>query len=182
MKHSFLLLSTLITMHTAQSQNSQKEVIPQQGTAFLLGKISVKDLTRGSYNTWYQSSYESYEVDTATLPYIKKNIKHYELKLFLGTWCGDSKREVPRILKILEQADYPMDLLEIIALDKRPGNYKKGPNGEEKGWKVTKVPTLVFLKDGQEVNRIVERPLKSLEKDMVAILKNRGYLPRYSKN
>jgi len=98
----------------------------------------------------------------------------------LGTWCGDSKKQVPRILKVLEQAEFPNERLEIIALDRRPGRYKKSPTGEEKGLNIIKVPTLIFFKNGIEINRIVERPIASLEEDILTILNGGHYIPNYS--
>ena len=41
------------------------------------------------------------------------------------------------------------------------------------------IPTLIFYKDGQEMNRIVEFPVESLYKDMAKILKNESYQDAY---
>lgn len=182
MKSFILSIIAVITFNVTTAQEQLKEVVPEKGNPFLLGNIMIEDLKTGTYYTWYQKSYGSYNVDTSKLSMLKTALKGYKLKLFLGTWCGDSKREVPKIIKILERADFAIANLEIIALDRRPGNYKKGPNGEEKGWNITRVPTLLFLNDGKEVNRIVERPIESFEKDMLSILQNRDYIPNYSLN
>ncbi len=84
------------------------------------------------------------------------------------------------MLKFLEVASFPKEQLSIIALDRRRDNYKKGLHGEEKGWNIKRVPTLVLVKDGVEVNRIVERPIDSLEEDLLAILTNSEYTPNYA--
>ena len=104
----------------------------------------------------------------------------YDIKLFLGTWCGDSKRESPKLIKILETADFPMEQLEIVALDYRKGLYKTSPTGEEKGLNIIKVPTIIFFKDGKEVNRIVESPLETLEQDIAQIVFKKDYVPNYA--
>ena len=109
-----------------------------------------------------------------------KKLKKHQIKLFLGTWCGDSKREVPRMLKILQEAKFPMGQLEVVALDYRKGQYKKSPTGEEKGLNIIKVPTMIFFKKEKEVNRIVESPLESLEEDMAQIISNNPYTPNYA--
>ena len=36
--------------------------------------------------------------------------------LFMGTWCEDSQREVPAMIKILDQAGYSTANMEIVAI------------------------------------------------------------------
>ena len=156
------------------------EITLEDGKRFLLGKININGLKAAPYGTWYSNSYDSYTVDEALVAHFSKDLKAKKVKLFLGTWCGDSKREVPRFLKILEAANYPMDQLEMIALDRREGRVKTSPTGEEKGLHIIKVPTFIFLEDGKEFNRIVESPIESLEEDIHAILSKAQYTPNYA--
>ena len=100
----------------------------------------------------------------------------------MGTWCGDSKREVPRFIKILESVDYPMENLKIVAVDKRRDFYKKSPQGEEWGLNIRRVPTFIFYKNGREINRIIETPVTTLEVDIVSIVLQQEYTPNYSKS
>ena len=58
--------------------------------------------------------------------------------------------------------------------------YKTSPEGLEKKYHMKRVPTLIILSQGQEINRIVERPWRSLEEDLLAITQDQSYLPRYS--
>lgn len=128
----------------------------------------------------FQSGFDNYKADETLTTLLKEKLADYQIKLFLGTWCGDSKRETPKFIKILDTADFPMEQLEIIALDHRKGRYKTSPSGEEKGLNIIKVPTIIFFRDGKEVNRIVESPLESLEEDMAQIIFQKGYTPNYA--
>lgn len=175
-----IYLVTLALTFQINAQTNFEEVKMPNGYTFLLGEITNSNLESGTYKDWYNTNYDNYVVDNSLVKLFKKKLKQHEVLLFLGTWCGDSKREVPRMLKILETADFPKDQLKIIALDRRKDNYKKGLNGEEKGWNIQRVPTLIILKDGKEVNRIVERPIDSLEEDFLAILSGSTYVPNYS--
>ncbi len=177
MKTSAFLFFTLfcITLH---GQN--QEITLENGKSFLLGKITLKAFEQEPYREWYQKSYQDYGVDETLVHLFKEKLAQYHIQLFLGTWCGDSKREVPRFIKILKEADFPLENLEIIALDRRKGWYKKSPGGEERGKNIKKVPTMLFLKDGIEVNRIVESPVESLEEDMALILNGDTYTPNYA--
>lgn len=174
----FIILLLSFTITNAQKIN--QEITSDNGRQFLVGPINIEGLQGNNYKNWYDASYNNYQTDGALAEIIQKKLKGYQIKLFLGTWCGDSKREVPRIIKILEQAEYPMKNIELIALDRRKGFYKKSPNGEEKGWNIIKIPTVIFIKNGEEVNRITESPIESLEEDMLAILSGQTYIPNYS--
>ena len=163
-----------------KAQTAYQEIATPHGDPFLLGEINKANLKASPYHAWYKNSHEAYPVDENLVALFKKELNQHEVVLFLGTWCGDSKREVPRMLKILETANFPEERLKIVALDRRKDNYKKGLNGEEKGWDIKRVPTLILLKNGVETNRIVERPVDTLEEDMLAILTNLDYTPNYA--
>ena len=173
-------IATFIFILQGNAQSKYQEIESPNGSVFLLGEIKTKHLETEPYKDWYTSNYEQYTVDGSLVKLYKKKLGQHEVLLFLGTWCGDSKREVPRILKILVASGFPEEQLRIIALDRRKDNYKKGLYGEEKGWNIKRVPTLILLKDGKEVNRIVERPVDTLEEDLLAILGETGYTPNYA--
>lgn len=85
------------------------------------------------------------------------------VKIVLGTWCGDSRREVPRLWKALDVAgDVPFSV-EIIGVD---------PDMNEATFTlgVRWVPTIMVLRDGEEVGRIVESAPTVIEKDLLSLL------------
>jgi thiol-disulfide isomerase/thioredoxin len=175
-----LICITLFSLLTTAHSQFNKEVTLEDGRKFLIGKMTLEGFKSEPYNVWFKQGYTSYQVDQTFVNLFKKNLSNYHLKLFLGTWCSDSKRQVPRIIKILEAAKFSMEQLEIVALDGRKEFYKKSPTGEEQGLNIIKVPTLIFLKNDKEVNRIVERPIESLEEDINAILNHKNYMPNYA--
>lgn len=175
-----LTLLFMLCMDLTFSQEFNQEIAQEDGRKFLVGKINFEGLHGTPYSDWYHNGMKTYTVDEALVELIKKDLATFNIKLFLGTWCGDSKRETPRFIKILETAEFPMEQLEIIALDRRKEHYKKSPTGEEVGLHIIKVPTMIFFKDGREVNRIVERPIESLEEDMAQIVLNKPYTPNYA--
>lgn len=173
---SLLVLSNL----TAQERN--QEVKLENAQPYMVGQIDVKGLSSNSYETWYTSTHSAYEVDTNSITSIKNELAKHNILVFMGTWCGDSKREVPRFIKILEAANFPMDNLKLVAVDRRKEHYKKSPTGEEWGLRIERVPTFIFLKNGKEANRIIESPISSLEKDIGAIVTGKSYTPNYAKS
>ena len=157
-------------------QNAYTEIVDKDGERILLGKINPATLQGEQYNEWFQSNYDSYRPNTDLVEQFKQQLKGHHIQLFLGTWCSDSQREVPNFIKILQSADFPMNNLEMVAMDRD----KENPAREKKTWNIAYVPTFVFVKDGKEINRIVEMPLESLEKDMLKILSEQPYTPNYA--
>ncbi len=99
--------------------------------------------------------------------------------LFMGTWCGDSKREIPRMLKIMKSSGVKRSQIKIVMVDNHDSTYKQSPGHEEKGLNIHRVPTLIIYAGTKEMGRIVESPVVSLEKDLFAILHGDHYQPNY---
>jgi len=90
----------------------------------------------------------------------------YSLRCFIGVWCHDTKREMPRLLKVLKDAGVPEEKIEIYLLSKS----KKQPEVEVKANRVFYTPTIIILKNGKEVDRFVEHPYSSWVKDLNRVL------------
>ena len=87
------------------------------------------------------------------------------MKILFGTWCHDSEREVPRLLKLLAASGVKEESISLIALDIS----KEEPEGRAKVLDVRFTPTFIFFSDGIELGQIVEQPSKSLFEDIKLI-------------
>ncbi len=91
--------------------------------------------------------------------------------VLLGTWCGDSRREVSRLFRALELVPttggaLPFDL-QVVGV----GRDKRDPEGLSDGKDLRFVPTLVVVRDGVEVGRIVESAPNGVEVDLGRLLR-----------
>jgi len=136
----------------------------------LIGVSTRNALKTEPFQEWYNKFYDGYEPKTEVIKMAKSNMKGVEILAFMGTWCGDSKREVPRFYKVLDQMDFDEKNIKLVNLDRSNEAYKQSPNGEEKGLNIHRVPTFIFYKEGKEMGRIVESPTTSMETDMAQIL------------
>ena len=177
MQH-FTYLFILFLSLQAHSQSINKQMTDSRQRVQLIGKIDKQGLQQPPFSSWFEKELTAYRPDPATMSELKQRLPEYELTLFMGTWCGDSKREVPRIYSILEEAGYQQDQLDVIAVSGERQTYKQSPGGEQKGLNIHRVPTLIVSKNGQEVGRIVERPVRSTEADLLSII-NRDYTSSY---
>ena len=89
-----------------------------------------------------------------------------EVTVYLGTWCGDSRREVSRFWKALDQTGGAVPFqVRYVGVDRE----KKEPAGvKEDG--VLYLPTFIVRRGGHEVGRIVETSPHSVEQDLLALL------------
>ena len=174
---AFLFLTFCITFSFAQTIN--QVVLDDKGKEKLLGLTSKEGLMKAPFNEWYSKYHDDYLLNDKVIEKLKDSLNDYKIKVFFGSWCGDSKRELPRFYKVLEASNFPENQLEVIAVDRTKVAYKQAPNGEEKDLNIHRVPTFIFYKEGKEVNRIVEYPRTTFERDMLAIITDNKHSPNY---
>ncbi|MGG9961092.1 tetratricopeptide repeat protein [Ferruginibacter sp. SUN106] len=152
----------------------------QSADRVLYGKIVKDCLTQPPYDKWFSKGYTEYNTNTATKSkLLLQSTKGISIEIFFGTWCGDSKREVPRFIKILDDIKFNMANTKLVCVGGSDSLYKQSPQGEEKGKGIFRVPVFIVYKNGIEINRINESPALSLEKDLLSILNGEAYTPNY---
>ena len=169
MKNSILILLLLAIGCTTKLNQETVNINEEQ---ILVGKINWDGLTQAPYDEWFTPTYLSYNVDSTTLVALDSKQDDIEILMFMGTWCEDSRVEVPQFYRILDHAGYNLSALTVVALERLESRKLVSPQHEEADYDITHVPTFIFIRDGQEIGRITEYPEKTLEKDMVRIILN----------
>lgn len=142
---------------------SKKEIVNEE--KILVGKIERKDIQTSEF-PWFERNYKSYSLPAEFINELKNNINNeISCKVFFGSWCGDSKREVPKFFKLTDSIGFAN--VEYYGLDRS----KKSPSGAESAFNVQRVPTFIFFKNDKEIGRIIENPVKSLHEDFLDIIK-----------
>ncbi len=139
------------------------------GKPMLIGHCDRDAFKDSSFSWWFKSGYNLYSVDTTLMQNVKNDLKNVDITIVMGTWCSDSRREVPRLFRILDDINYPMDKVNIITVDRD----KNGLENETDSLNIELVPTIIFYKNGEELGRIVETPKDTLEKDIAAIVESK---------
>jgi tetratricopeptide (TPR) repeat protein len=174
MKKIFGVMILFIVSVSVKAQT----VAPKQ--KILYGSIQKADLLKAPFADWFTPGYDDYQPDPKINDQLTKLYgKEITIQIFLGTWCGDSKREVPRLLKILDETGFPEKNLRIIGLGSGDSLVKQSPQHEEEGQGIFRVPTVIVYRKGIEINRINEFPVLSLEHDLYAILNGQTYVANY---
>jgi thiol-disulfide isomerase/thioredoxin len=151
MKSLLSITAILITMIPAKAQTG-------------VCKTEKKDMFSGEFGRVFEQEYSAYGPDESMLNRI--DLEDVRVIVVLGLWCEDSQREVPRFLKIAENAAMSRVTAEYHQVNRE----KFCSDPAIQALKVGYVPTLIFFRKEQEVGRIVESTEKSLEEDMLKIL------------
>ena len=186
MKHIFIMVLVCIALfgcnqraipsHTTITNTT---IVNDDNKPILAGHCSLAILQNAPYADWYLKNYADYLVDTITARQLHPFLQNKTMEIFLGSWCGDSKREVPKMLKILQVAGFDTSHLSLIFVDNSTAAYKQSPQNEELGKDIHHVPTFIMYDGKREMGRIVETPSVSFEKDLLAILNNEDVPAKY---
>jgi len=136
-------------------------------TLWILGYFNPERLTHYPYSTWYLKGFDDYQLNTDALnKLLDINKDELSIKIVMGIWCPDSRREVPRFMRVLDAWQFPLTKVTFIGVD----DAKQSPVGEYLKLNIERVPTFILYKNNIEAGRIIENPTTSLEQDMVNIL------------
>ncbi len=158
------IAATILFLISCQSSRYGYKTEKDADEIIFIGTVG-RDLFTKPETLWFDEAYDSYIADIGALQPLRGWNDSLDVIIFLGTWCSDTHRELPRFLKIVESTHPPIRIVEFHALDRN----KKSDSDLPEKYNITNVPTFVFLKNGKEIGRIVEKPQNSLEEDIVEI-------------
>ncbi len=146
----------------------------------IIGETNKKEILESKHQSWFEENYKVYSPSPESLTELNEIFENenFNVEVYFGTWCSDSQREVPRLIKLLEMSDFNFDNLLLIGV----GRDKKVPNISEKQSQklnITNVPTIVVYQNGKEINRFVEYAQESLEQDLIKIFSKDTYKHSY---
>ncbi|NJM78541.1 MAG: thioredoxin family protein [Flavobacterium sp.] len=133
---------TIVLGLDLNKKNNPKEITD----GILIGKAQKSDLQQDPFNEWYVSEYNAYKTNPEIINELKKHTKDIKIKLFMGTWCGDSQNQVPDFYKILEEIGFKEKNVTLITMKRD----KTTPELFEKDLNITNVPTIIFYKNSTE--------------------------------
>ncbi len=182
----FLFISMLFCLaipgtQTAEAQSGNKETTTvknntgeamhdlnfSEQSTWVLGYFKLSRLMNPPYSTWFLKGYDEYKPDSEVVKkLLAEGTGGITITIVMGTWCPDSRREVPRFMKILDEWHFPEDKVTFIGVD----DMKQSPIGDFDKLGIVRVPTFIIYKNNIEAGRIIENPVSSLEQDMVNIL------------
>lgn len=142
----------------------------RDATTWLLGDFQPARFFNPPHSSWYVSGFRDYHPDQPFMEELKEaDISNLTITIVLGTWCPDSRREVPRFMKIVDLWGFPEEKIRFIGVDID----KNAPLQDYQALGIERVPTFIFYENNSEKGRIIEVPVTSLEQDTRNILKEK---------
>ena len=134
----------------------------------LIGQCNRKAFKNDNFKSWYNEAYNDYKPDETQIEKLKKSTKlnHADILVIFGTWCHDSRRELPHFYKIVDEVGSPKFNIKLIGVDTKKSSQEKSIDNIE----FTRIPTFIFYENGKEIGRIVESVKLSLESDILEII------------
>jgi len=176
-----LLSAALLQTKFLAAQDNPSALNPtSQKQAILLGQRSPKLLEQEPFAKWFIPNFEKYQVDSSLVPALKKAFKGKRMEFFVGTWCGESRADMPGVLKILQAAQVDSSQFKMIFLNNSGTMNRQSPGHEEQGKNIVRVPTYILYKGKKEIGRIIDAPVETFEKDLLKILTRQAYTPHFS--
>jgi thiol-disulfide isomerase/thioredoxin len=180
----FILIASLAFTYCKNAEKPAYSSVPmevetligEEGETVILGYMNRANLNTDEFMAWFQLEYDRLNLPAGWIEEHKPLAKDLQFKLFLGTWCGDTQRELGGMFKLLDALGVTEDQLEMYAISEA----KDSPLGYEKEYDILNIPTLIFFENGKENNRIVEFPVESMLEDFSKILKKEPYQDAYA--
>jgi hypothetical protein len=142
----------------------------------LFGRVTREDIAE-NIEGW-DAEYGTYRPDSTVVTALRERLRGVRVVCVFGTWCSDSKREVPRLWKVLDEAEYPVSRVEMFAVGSSRFTKEMGVpetvlewSTDVKSWyDVAAVATIIVSRGGKELGRIVEAPGTSIEADLLRFI------------
>ncbi len=130
--------------------------------------------TNPELSRWFVKEYNTYRPDSKAIAKLQAgfaNNTNVKITVVFGSWCPDSRLELPRLVKVLDEAALDSTAVTFLAVDRT----KTSPDTSISRLKVKYVPTAIIYtltdKGLKELGRIAEHPDKSYEVDLVKVLR-----------
>ncbi|HWI90880.1 MAG TPA: thioredoxin family protein [Flavisolibacter sp.] len=162
----FLLIAAVIL--SAQIVFAQTEISQDaSGNKVLKGFITKQELATDSSFKWFAENQKGYTPDQNALQLLRANRDSINIVAFGGTWCGDTKFVLPKFFVLADAAGLSQDRVTLLGVD----HSKKTIQHLSEAFGITNVPTIIVMKNGKELGRVVEYGHTGLfDKDLAEIL------------
>jgi thiol-disulfide isomerase/thioredoxin len=164
MKQSLWIVALIFYFQILLAQEASQDV---QGNKVLKGFITRQELATDSAFTWFAQNQQGYTPDQNALQLLRANRDSVNIIAFGGTWCDDTKYILPKFFVLADAAGLSQDRVTLLGVD----HDKKTVQHLSEAFGITNVPTIIVMKNGKEMGRVVEYGHTGLfDKDLAEIL------------
>jgi thiol-disulfide isomerase/thioredoxin len=152
MKKILFLLLTISTFQFVYAQAPEVSRDAVNGSKILKGFFTKQDLATDTAFAWFAENQKGYTPQQKAIEAFRSNKDSINIIAFAGTWCSDTKTILPQFFALTDAAGFSQDRITILGVDRN----KKTIQHLSEAFNITNVPTLVVMKNGKEIGRVVE--------------------------
>jgi thiol-disulfide isomerase/thioredoxin len=163
-----VFILTLVISTKLIAQTSYEVLVEQPNEKSYKGTISRSILEADASFKWYAQNQKAYTANSMAVEALQKNKDSVQLLVFMGTWCEDSQYIIPKLFALTDAGGFSNDRITVIGVDRNKKTYSHLTDALN----ITNVPTIMVMKNGKELGRVVEYGKSgSFDKDLGQILK-----------
>lgn len=152
MKKIILFAIAVFSASFLFAQSSVEVSRDSNGSKILKGFISKKELASDTAFTWFTQGQKSFTPNADVVKQYAAAKDSVSFIVFGGTWCDDTKHLLPNFMATTDAAGVAASHLTLIGVDRN----KKTLFNLSEAFNVTLVPTIIVMKNGREIGRVVE--------------------------
>ena len=122
------------------------------GSKVLKGFIAPTILATDTAFTWFVQGQKSFTPNADVVKQYAAAKDSVSFFVFGGTWCEDTKHLLPNFFATTGAAGIPANHITLVGVDRE----KKTLFNLSEVFNVTLVPTIIVMKNGKEIGRVVE--------------------------
>ena len=153
MKKLLLIAVLFSAAASASAQTPYTSNVDDKNVTILNGIITKYAIINNSaFTSWYGPNQTAYSPNAELLKAMQAAKDKVQFIIFGGTWCEDTQFILPKFFKMQELSGIQDNSVSFFAVDR-----KKTTLGHlNEAFKITNVPTIIVMKDGKEIGRLVE--------------------------
>jgi thiol-disulfide isomerase/thioredoxin len=151
MKNLFSIAVLILLAHTGFSQASEI-TRDANGYKVIKGFITKQELATDTAFAWFAENQQGYTPEQNALNALRANRDSINIIAFGGTWCGDTKNILPKFFVLADAAGLSQDRITLLGVD----HSKKTIQHLSEAFGIVNVPTIIVMKNGKELGRVVE--------------------------
>jgi thiol-disulfide isomerase/thioredoxin len=154
MKKALLItIVVMVSIKAMQAQTPYTATIDDRNVTILNGIVTKYAIENNiAFKSWYVANQSTYKPNVAVLNAMEAAKGKVQYVIFGGTWCEDTQFVLPKFFKLQEQAGVSDNSISFYGVDRK----KKTLGNLADAFKITNVPTIIVMKNGLEIGRVVE--------------------------
>lgn len=152
MKKLFTLFAFGFLFYSVSAQDTEVTIESNTGMKVIKGFFTQKDLETDESFYWYAPNRDGFVPDAGAVNSLKAKKDSVNFIVFAGLWCGDTQNILPKFLALTDAAGLSRDRVTLIGVDRS----KKTIHHLTEAFHVNLVPTIIVMKNGREIGRVVE--------------------------